>query len=199
MTSKWTRIAAALVVWAVAGVAAAEDVYYKVEIQDLKFADGTRAPAWPETNWRLREQAWTRFPYIVLDGPGEAYVDMGGPYGNWSVPDPENRHPTVHVRSEQKGDIAGRLFSPNADWTGMTIFRFTLPASKASPPGRLPTDTRDAFLRTKVDHYHRLLARNLPGAAWFRHEIRQAEAALGNKNDTSAIGVGPSIPSASGL
>ncbi len=179
-TSRWTKIAAALILWAAAGTATAEDFYHKAGIRDLKFADGASAPEWPQANWRQWQQAWTRYPYIVLDGPGEAYVDIGATDRPWSMKTPEEVHLTFHIRADQKGDVAGRLYYPKSDWSGMTAYRFTLPAATAN------TETSDAFQGAKADHYHRLLARNLPGAAWFRHEIRQAEAARGNRNSAQA-------------
>src|SRR6185503_7114126 len=70
-------------------------------------------------------------------------------------------------------NVTGRLFVPASDLSGMVMARFHIPASSANPDGR------KKFLRAKQAHYTALLDRNIPGAAWFRHQIRETQKALG--------------------
>ena len=78
-------------------------------------------------------------------------------------------HDAIVVRTSQTGKLSGRLYYPRPDWSRMEIFRFTvgLPASQ--------DNARQLFNLARAEHYQRLLDRQLPGAAWFRHEARQSQ------------------------
>ena len=113
-------------------------------------------------------------PYIVLDGSGEAYVDIGDStrFSPWSMPQlGDGLREAILIRTAQAGDVTGRLFYPKPDWSGMVIVKFTVPASEAKADARAP------FYRAKESYYSGLMSRNIPGGAWFRHEARQARTA----------------------
>ena len=105
---------------------------------------------------------------IYVD-PGENFVELGSPFR------PESRLDTVQcvlIRTARAGNVTGRLYWPKPDASGMAVLKFSIPASAAD------TKAKTAFYQAKEDHYNRLLAASIPGGAWFRHEVRQAQAAL---------------------
>ena len=79
------------------------------------------------------------------------------------------------VRTAAPRDVTGRLFISTSDGKSMVMVRFKIPASRANAA------SRQAFYELKQRHYEQLLAQGVPGAAWFRHEARQAQRALGHK------------------
>ena len=150
-----------------------EDAYYHLSITSLTFTEGT-LPARPNPSHFRHWQTIQAFqPYAVLDCPGEVYIGGEG-LQPW-----DNRSPfenaVLAIRAEKGIEVAGRLFVPKADYTGMTALRFKMAAENAK------TDSKVQFLTAKENHYWRLLDRNVPGAAWFRHQEGEAVKALGGK------------------
>jgi len=105
-------------------------------------------------------------PYAVLDGTGEVYVELnahtnGGP-----------RRGMVVARTEANQVPSGWLFLPDSDGKSMVRMQFAM-------DHRGSRDTnRQAFYRVKRSHYQRLGNLGIPGAAWFRHQARDAAARL---------------------
>ncbi len=73
---------------------------------------------------------------------------------------------TLHLRAPEGQEIKGRLVIANSDRSGMDVLRFVVPASAAKPEAKVP------FYQAKLGHYERLVNRDLPGGAWFRHQAR---------------------------
>ena len=163
----------ALLPWA--AVAEGEDAFYNVPLGDLKITEGSLPDHWDSIDGRRTETVRAMAPYAVLDGDGEAYVQMAHfPAQHWMVETVASGGSTIFVRAAKTGqDVVGRLFVPTQHWTGMVGLRFTIPASTAK------SDARMAFYRAKESYYHELLARDIPGGAWFRHQVREAKLALG--------------------
>jgi hypothetical protein len=144
--------------------AGADDTFFLWKLADLKgdeIKGGLEieaAPAGP--NSRIPD---VRVPYVVLDGAGEAYLNARSDDNRdvyFRVPDGNNK-------------VTGRLVDLRPGGQGMRAFRFSVtpPASKE--------EAKRAFARAKSLYYSRLLALNLPGAVWFRHQQREAEAMIG--------------------
>jgi hypothetical protein len=151
--------------------ALAEDVFYDVPVHDLKITQGAIPAYSAQTDWR--NQRWPAMqPRVVLDGEAEGYfARRGGQITPWmsnQIPDQN-----VAIRVAGAKEPSGRLYLPNADWTGMVVLPFTVPAGSAKP------EAKSAFYQAKAAHYDELLGRGIPGAAWFRHEIRQAQVEMG--------------------
>jgi len=155
---------------AAAPAGAAEDAFFRVDVGDLELTDGEL----PDFNtgdvhwrlwWQLRE---SMEPYAVLDNEGEIYVSAEMPRtGRWdALPD------HVVVRAAEGKAVTGRLFWPKRDLSGMVAVRFRIPASDAD------SDDRDDFYQAKLRHYNKLLNRGVAGAAWFRHQSREARKEL---------------------
>ncbi len=191
MLSTFLRTAVTLGTLALASVAAADDVYYQVRIGDLKITEGERPQAPSRNEWRFRERAWAMLPYVALDGAGETYVDIGDSmrFSPWSLPQlmGDGLREAIVIRTAQAGDVTGRLFYPKPDWSGMVAVKFTIPTAAAK------AEAREPFYRAKEAFCSGLMARNLPGGAWFRHEARQAQIAL-NKQP-GEIPPGPAVVS----
>ena len=195
MLSTCVRSVVMLGVLVVAAAVDAEDIYYRVPIDDLKITEGSRPKPPSNSDWRLRERAWAMLPYAVLDGAGEVYVGTTNPTRSgpgampvlpWSMP--ELMGNAVFIRTTQAGDVTGRLFYPKPDWSGMVAVKFAIPATAAT------TDGHEPFYRAKEAHYSQLISRNIPGAAWFRHEARQAQIALNKQPGELASNPNP-LPS----
>ena len=119
-------------------------------------------------------------PYAVVEGRGEAYLTGPGTEGDYWSPlcrasrttgQPENH---ILLCAPEGKEIKGRLFLVNADASGMDLLRFVVPASAAKPEAKEP------FYRAKLAHYDHLLARDIPGGAWFRHQARLARDRVEN-------------------
>ncbi|MHB0957344.1 MAG: hypothetical protein ACYC0X_24975 [Pirellulaceae bacterium] len=160
---------------AVVGSGQAEDAFFRVAWSEMELLEGTTLPSHEETTWRnwtLRDQ---KRPYAVLDGEGEVYVsDPTLPGGGLSGQNGSIQRELV-LRTAAPRDVTGRLFAPTSDGKSMVTVRFKIPANRAN------RESRQAFYEFKQRHYERLLAQSIPGAAWFRHEARQAQWELGRR------------------
>jgi hypothetical protein len=105
--------------------------------------------------------------YVVVDGGGEGYLEYTA--DDWSF---EPRRP-VRCALRVPGASAGSVFLAKPDFSGFEAFRFEIPDGPEDPAAK------DAFHAAMEAHYERLLQRDLPGAAWFRHRAALARAARG--------------------
>ena len=163
---------------ACAAAAVAEDAYYNIPVGKLKLVEGSLPK--PKGNSLISARLRALRPYATLDGQGEAYVDDRSYWTMFRVPGVDS--PPLVIRTPAGKDVAGRLFVANAERSGMVALRFFVPASAAEP------DSRDRFAEVKIFHYASLVSREIPGGAWFRHQLRSAQAALGEKSDGLAVG-----------
>ena len=153
----------------------AEGVFARVPVEALEVVSG-ELPKIVSTSWAEEKSVVATWPYAVLEGGGEVYVDLhprADSRNSWQVPDV--RAAALALRLDAPREVVGRLFVPQEDGRAMRRIEFRVPASAFSDMGR------ETFLRTKAEHYERLLARGLPGAAWFRHQERAARKALGKE------------------
>jgi len=170
------QILVAVVVLVSAGTARAKDVFFRVNVRDLELTEG-QLPDWEpgDVPWRLWAQLREAMqPYAILDADGEVYVSAEAfrdrRFRARNRRDGQPDHLTVCTASGK--DITGRLYWPKSDFTGMVSVRFKIPASRAD------AENREDFHQAKLRHYDDLLARRVPGAAWFRHQARQARKRL---------------------
>jgi hypothetical protein len=162
---------------------AADDSFYQARLDEINIH--VKQPANGDIGWRpIGERNIAMFPYVVLDGPGEAYVisETTENQRPSSWPRLTGKTDRICVRTTKTGDVTGRLFFPNPDWSGMGIYKFTIPAARAA------RKARSAFYDAKAQHYAFLLRQEVPGSAWFRHEWRQTKLAesAGNKTSSTA-------------
>ncbi|HEY1784383.1 MAG TPA: hypothetical protein VGG30_02505, partial [Pirellulales bacterium] len=178
-----SRLNVAALGWAAAAVllvttqAVADEAYYSVEINDLKFTEG-KLPADHADEQVNSRGTWVE-PHAVLDGEGEAYIrslDRNNPMLYAGEP-PERLGLVIRVPGERK--ITGTLFWPKADWNGSVKLRFAI---EAAPSDEAKTE----FARAKESHYRDLLSRGLAGGAWFRHQLRAVRSGTGQTADRSA-------------
>src|SRR5687767_8087558 len=79
------------------------------------------------------------------------------------------------VRAPKDKEVRGRLFVPNEKGDGMVPLSFAIPPDAARP------EAEKRFHEAKFVHYEDLLARNVPGGAWWRYRAQEAAAALGDE------------------
>ncbi|MEI8376141.1 MAG: hypothetical protein WCJ35_25255 [Planctomycetota bacterium] len=152
------------------GLAQAKDVYYDLPIRELKLVEGRLPEPSDKNNWRYYQRMQSLGPYALVEGQGEAYLTgpgtTGDSWSNFAVPNDEQLRNHILLCAPEGKDIKGRLIIAKADASGMDLLRFVVPASAAKPEAKEP------FYRAKLAHYDRLLALDIPGGAWFRHQAR---------------------------
>ncbi len=156
------------------GLAQAKDVYYDIPVRDLKSVEG-RLPE--RNNGRYYQRLQTMGPYAVVEGSGEAYLSGPGAGGDdwfqFGSPQAQAQSEShILLRAPEGEEIKGRLVIVNTDASGMDLLRFVVPVSATKPEAKEP------FYRAKLTHYNRLLSRDIPGGAWFRHQARLARIEL---------------------
>jgi hypothetical protein len=182
----FTRILVIVVLFAIALHAA--DVFHHVSVSELIIHEGELNPTdagGPESikmDWqRRRLMSEFLYPQIRLDGEGEeAYLRIDGNWNSWQPVTEFLGRLDVVTRTEEGTPVTGVLVLPNPDLNGTHTVRFQLPDKVGSG------NERQTFYEAKKAHYQRLLNLDGPGAAWFRHQIRNAEDALSGAQSTDA-------------
>lgn len=165
------------------------DVFYRVPLAQLELTDG----AWPEpavlrNSWWRAQQGITQ--PVALDGEGEAFLT--GPVEEVLAAGSAQNRMAVLVRTAAAREVTGMLILPaTGDREGHRL-RFRIPA-EAAVPSQAKTDPQAGstkavqeaprsheflFQQARAQHYSRLLGRNLPGQAWFREQINDAQKEL---------------------
>lgn len=154
-----------LAVLAAEPVADAADTYYQLPISSLKATEpasgGTRPVPW--RSWEMPAEPWR----AVLDGEGEAYVNDPR-FAPWMPGERPSPDATLCVCTPMPVEITGRVYRGRPGAEGVRELEFKVTPADAKP------EAREAFFQAKESHYRRLLNRNIPGAAWFRHQMQDA-------------------------
>jgi hypothetical protein len=150
----------------------AADAYYWVPASHLNLEGGQLLDQAVPGNF----QSIHHFhPRVVLDGDGEAYVQCDNVYNVTA----ETTH--VAVRYRQALEVKGTLYWPSrtedAAKDQLTRVRFHIVPSAAQ------AKYRANFLNAKVAHYERLRQADVPGSAWFRHQIDLTRRELGQATE----------------
>jgi hypothetical protein len=170
-------IAAALM--ALHQTANAADAFYHVPTSSLTLTEGV----WPKRDadlaWRRMQTAHAMQPYVALDGGGEAYLTG---YGSipWTIPGGRTVEQAIFIRAPEKKEVTGHLFVPKTDLSGMVDLRFKVQPTESKP------EAPEKFFEAKESHYQQLLNRGIPGAAWFRHQAKEAAQARGTNHPSPA-------------
>ena len=174
MLSTFVRTVVAVGTLTLAIAARADDSYYRVRIDDLKITEGELPKQSEQYDWRHWRWHEVIRPYAVLDGQGKVYV-RSTRYSSMVPPVQQEGHDdssnAIFVCTSQIGDVTGRLYLPKPDASGMAIVKFTIPSTAAKD------EFKKAFYQAKENYYNDLMRRGVPGGAWFRHELRQAQIA----------------------
>ncbi len=157
-----------------AEAAMAGDAYYDIPIRDVKIVEGKLPSGQGKTDWRRYGLYTAMRSHVVVDGQGEAYVTG---QNEQFLPSEAVVNMRLCARAPEGKDVTGRLIVPNVDKTGMTVLKFTIPSSAAKP------EAKTAFYQGKIAHYEQLRRQDIPGGAWFRHQIRLARLEQGQKSD----------------
>ncbi len=150
----------------------AADAYFHIPLAKLNLTEGS-LPAGDSVgnprSWPLMQLIQ---PYATLDGAGEIYVSASRPIWQRGNNAPGQ---AISVCAPEGREITGRLFLPKPDFSGLVQVRFRISSTNASPAAR------SEFLGEKQQFYQQLQDRNLPGAAWFRHQVAVTAAQRGTK------------------
>ena len=178
MTRKLVCLAAALVLGVGATPAWGEEVYYYTPVQDLTITRGElpspaaeRAAA-DRVGWgRARQLRRAMWPYVVCAADVEAYLADSQPRTRSRRRDGVAfaQSAFLALRAPDGREPLGFIVVPKPDLSGMVRVDFAAPVPAADQ-----ADARAKFDEAKRRHYQRLLDRDIPGAAWFRHQMRQA-------------------------
>lgn len=119
-------------------------------------------------------------PYAMIDGGGEVFLEYAesgdaAPAGLFDGTPWSTSLPGVVLRTEAAGALAGTLYYPKADLSGFTAHRFRIATPTEGPAAR------ERFYLAMEAYYGRLVTRDLPGAAWFRHRLREARAQIAGR------------------
>jgi hypothetical protein len=200
-------------IWAVTilltgtGLAGAEDVFFYRAIGDLtipedalpKGAEGRFTQRDPvigfTADWQLRA---ARQPYASLDGPGEIYVDSDPKSGGMR----DHPRPATDLNGLFHDDIValrlsvrpqshvvtGQFVVPTKDHRAMVVvsFKTTVPTAQEN--------ARAVFAAAKRRHFQRLIAHDLPGDAWFHHQILEARKLSPQSDTEREMGLLPPRP-----
>lgn len=144
--------------------AAAGDAYYNLPVSALTLTEGTLPANEAVENWRRWRMMSAIQPYAALDGEGEAYISGDNNMSRMRSRG-ESSSQTISIRAPENQAIAGRLFVPKGDMSGLIPVRFKISPTEAKP------EAKAAFLTAKEQFYRGLLNRTIAGAAWFRHQL----------------------------
>lgn len=103
-------------------------------------------------------------PYVVIDGGGEGYLKLKDPTRIKSTNGKESAK--LAVRVSEPREISGRVLMRDVSLKTMRAVSFSVPAQSGSTDKAAEKE----FLEAKAAHYQRLIERNIPGTAWFRHQ-----------------------------
>lgn len=171
------------------GVARGEDAFYSVRVSDVELTDGKV----PDYNLSPTAQLPFPFPpqvpapYVALDGDGEAVVQMMNRFAPWSFTQQDVLESTILLHLPAAREVTGRLYLPKPDLQGYVITKFRIPADKAN------ASFHDEYYQARAAELQSLLTAGVPGAAWFRHELREAQKQLNQapqapSNDATEFG-----------
>ena len=183
MFTRTTHLVVACIL-ATTAIAQAADSYYDIPIRDLKLVEGTLPVTTDQITWRHYDRGQSMQPYAILDGPGEAY--LSGPrnptasntppagVSKWKAPASATSL-NLHVRAPEKsggqrGQAGARQIRPFGHGRAAKFDDSRLGGE--SPEAKVP------FIDAKLAHYDHLVARDIPGGAWFRHQGRVVGAEI---------------------
>ena len=177
--TKYLLVLLGAVILAISNFAAAEDTYYNVPLTSLKSLENPPGAADVNADVRRMRMNSPLWWHPVLDGNGDGEVYVYVPeFTPWMPVDRFMDRGSLCIRTSGPREITGRLFLSKPESSGVTKYDF-----KVSPADARP-DARELFFRAKENHYRTLLGRNIPGAAWFRHQADAAAKAIGSKTNS---------------
>ncbi len=161
------------------------DDYYYIPLKELTLTSGS----WP-SGQHERDPRWYRStyfnlaPYVTGLADEEMYLDAS-PVELREILSSGFSTSYITIRSTTGKTPTGRVFFPKDDWSGMSYVDFVVSAT----PGD-QTKAKQHFLEAKRRHYSKLWGQNIPGSAWFRHQVEITNSEQGKK-PPSAEAVSP--------
>ncbi len=162
--------------------AGAKDLFYRIpfarfKTKELKITSGSLPASENYRGYVSFRERHVIMPYVSIEGEGEAYIAPMKGSGGWRSGRMDSfLGGSLVIRAPQSKAVKGTLYMPDPEYSGMTRTGFEVPADWSSKK------ERRIFYETKRDYYRALLEREIPGAAWFRHQVIACERALGEKD-----------------
>ncbi len=160
----------------------ADDVFYYIPLDKLELTSGALPNHSDVQLAELRKNRAKRsrsldliYPSALGNAGEEMYVvndvaDKGALYA-WGQLRPSLNYFYLAVRTSSGQIPSGRLFVPKADWSGMIRLEFKIVSEPTDP-----ATAQSIFYQAKARYYQRLLNLNIAGAAWFRHQMLEAQS-----------------------
>ncbi|MFG0328291.1 MAG: hypothetical protein ACF8PN_00175 [Phycisphaerales bacterium] len=147
---------------------------FVVPIEALELVDGT----WPDESWRYIQGRDAILPWMqprvrVEAGASEAILDDWPGAWPWRSVAEWRQESSLALRAEPGATVRVAIDLPNSDWSKMTTLRFLYELGDADPADEA------RFYEAKWRSYAFYLRHNASGAAWFRHEMRDAARRAG--------------------
>ena len=162
-------------------LAAQEDFFFRARLDELQLVE------LPEEGRQFKDDLGiqsTELLRVRLDDEGEAWLESASNQlsmlSNTRLGDT-----TISIRSSGVDSVSGSLVLPHTDRRGFSVLRFRL------GPEYVVEGARETFFEAKTEYYERLLRDGRCGAAWFRHQVRQAKMELGKSFDEPRINARP--------
>lgn len=168
-------------------LAQSQERYYYLPLRQLDIQGQwpNRDQASPgQFNWQNRQYLKYYMPYSVADNGEEIYIDFNiqrsgrfGRFDLWQIESVTQLLDSAHIAIKTARDLplAGTLYFPKPDLSGMTAVKFTV--SKETAAAEQET-AKEKFYAAVNKHYDFLLNNGFTGAAWFRYRAAQARLML---------------------
>ncbi|MHC4956406.1 MAG: hypothetical protein ACYTGZ_21400 [Planctomycetota bacterium] len=143
---------------------AQESTYYSVPINKLELVEGKLPVPGDSAEFGRRRWARGEMPYAVLDGDGEAIVDVTG-IQEWQADYVDALlKANLLVRAPKGTNVTGLLALSQGGDKPLVRLRFRIPAATA-------VAGKAEFDEAKRSYYNRLLDAGYAGAGWWRHRL----------------------------
>jgi hypothetical protein len=187
----WTTFASACVFALLVPLAARceEPRYAVIGLDQIHVADRAQIDAIPD-----QAMSWwwdpLRRPYVTMDGGIEAYiveaqrlpvmrtVDRDGQRSEVPAVNPSRGY-LLAIAAPAAGDVRGQIFVPSfgreSRFGKPSVVPFSVSADQLK-------GGRTEFLRAKRAYYVSLQEADIPGTAWYRHQVRELNEQLGDSD-----------------
>ncbi len=181
-------ILAALGFFCVVKAVSAEEAYYTRSLTSVPLTSGT-LPQMGSSTWQHLRLASVMRSYVVLDGPGEAYISCAPASAGRNFPTSQpfcGQGDWLTLKAPAGKSVAGSIYVAEPDFKGMRKVTFRIPAQD------LASGAKTAFLRGKLAYYRNLQSLGAAGTAWYRHvaektarevepQLKSGEQAINNQ------------------
>jgi len=157
-------------------VALGEDAYFGLSIRELTLIEG-KLPIEKAEDFPHFRAFPSYQPYATIEGEGEVYYS-GDLVNPWHRPEALSDS-QLAIRVSKPREVIGYLHVPRPGSNSVRL-KFKVRPERSTP------NAKQQFQTIKQQHYASLRARDIPGAAWFRHQERESLRAHGITSGNAA-------------